>query len=56
MNIFQVGDTSLKRLPETPVFEDESSMGVSFVYGKHRYTVTFDKDKDYGCDIKTERK
>ena len=56
MHIIQVGDETLKALPKTKTFENEQTIGVKFMYNGKRYRLSFDKTKDYGCEIKVTSK
>ena len=51
MHILQVGDESLKKLPETVTFEDSERIGTEFEYSGKKFKVTFDKKSNYGCII-----
>lgn len=56
MHIFQVGDKSLKKLPKTKTFNNDSTIGVAFDYNGKAFRITFDKKADYGCDIEVTNK
>lgn len=51
MHMIQVGNNSLKSLPKTKTFEDAQAMGVEFKYNGKTFRMSFDKTKDYGCQI-----
>jgi len=54
MHIFQVGDKTLSKLPETVVFEDENVMGTEFEYNGKKFRLAFDKKKNFGCKIEVK--
>ena len=51
LHILQVGDESLKALPKTKCSENNESVTLSFDYNGRHYKLTFDKCKNYGCNI-----
>lgn len=56
MHILQVGDLLMRKLPKTKIFEDETRMGVQFKYEGKTFTLSFDKNASYGCDIQVSGK
>ena len=56
MHIIQVGDESLSQLPATKTFETRAKIGVEFVYNGKKFRLSFDKTKNYGCDINVTSK
>ena len=52
LHIIQVGDESLSALPQTECKEGKDAVTLSFDYAGKRYSLLFDKTKQYGCEIK----
>ncbi len=54
LHIIQVGDESLQTLPRTKTVDKPDCVILSFGYEGKAYTLTFDKRRDYGCEIKVK--
>ena len=55
LHMIQVGDTSLKTLPETVLNETDTSVSVSFSYAGKNFDLSFDKKSSYGCNIQVKK-
>lgn len=55
LHVIQVGDTSLKALPETVLDETDASVSVSFSYAGKDFQLSFDKKSSYGCNIQVKK-
>lgn len=55
LHMIQVGDTSLKTLPETVLSETDTSVSVSFSYAGKNFDLSFDKKSSYGCNIQVKK-
>ena len=54
LHIIQVGDESLRALPQTECKEGKDVVSLSFDYAGKHYSLSFDKTKRYGCEIEVK--
>ena len=54
LHIVQVGDESLQALPKTNMKESTEEVVLSFDYNGKTYSLTFDKQSDFGCKIEVK--
>ena len=51
LHMIQVGDTTLKALPEVTLNETDDALAISFTYEGKNYSLSFNKKSTYGCTI-----
>lgn len=54
LHMIQVGDSTLKSLPETVLTETDASISMMFRYCGKNFKVSFDRKSVYGCDVEIE--
>ncbi len=52
LHIVQVGDESLQSLPQTVCKDGKEAVTLKFDYAGKSYSLSFDKTRQYGCEIK----
>ena len=56
LHIIQVGDESLKALPQTDCKESKEAVTLNFDYADKHYSISFDKTRKSGCSIKVTKR
>ena len=56
LHIIQVGDESLKALPQTDCKESKEAVTLNFDYADKHYYISFDKTRKSGCSIKVTKR
>jgi heparin/heparan-sulfate lyase len=51
LHMIQVGDATLKALPETTLNETDDALAISFTYEGKDYSLSFNKKSTYGCTV-----
>jgi heparin/heparan-sulfate lyase len=55
LHILQVGDESLRQLPQTQCKDGKDAVMLDFDYDGKHYSLSFDKTKNSGCTIKVTK-
>jgi heparin/heparan-sulfate lyase len=51
LHMIQVGDASLRALPEVTLDETDDALSMSFTYAGKDYSLSFNKKSAYGCTL-----